>query len=621
MTDDGYLSPYAKNEADANRHMCIVLLLAAALAILVWMAYIPNVFKVGEFTYNLTITILPIVVVLLLTPMLFYKSKHLYNPLFKYYVLFLFILSISILNIIMPKHGILGWAVCIALTGHYYNPRVCMIVFVTVITAMICCLYLGVFYGEYDSNLLSGQVDVLSGTIHNELLPDIYPDTPEGRQQYLDALALAGENRFNVILTAYLGGRLLFIILLFAGVMYLNKRTKTLLADEVNASNEVEKGKTELEVAKKIQMETLPKKNLSIKGIEIVAELKAAKEVGGDLYDYLEIDKDHFAFLIGDVSGKGVPAAMFMMKTITAFRDFAKVGKTPSQILNEINDSIKKGNSASMFVTCFLAILDKRNGDIVFANAGHNPVLIGSNGNYRYLKCNPGIMLGCFNKTFIVDEEVVLNPGESMTLYTDGVTEARNTDGDFYGDERLLNTMNGQVHESVIKLHDAIKHDLADFVGDAPQSDDITLLTVKYHANKDYFEERSFDAKIDNIPEMLEYIEVFGNEHGFPEDFRKQMVIVGDELLSNIIKYGYENNGGEILVRLSFDDESRGFVLTIIDHAKPFNQLEVENHAFEEGETDLRAGGLGLIIVNSIMEERSYEYRDGTNILTLKKHF
>ena len=615
------MDAYVKNEASANRFMILVLLLAAFLLAMVMLGFATDLFYVSHDVNHMTLAILSLAVFFLITPLTSIRSDRLSKPWFKYYILLHFIIAVTIVNIVIPKHGALGWAVCIALVAHYYNPRICKLIFVVSLVLMLVCLTLGLFYGEYDPNLMSGQLDYATDMIHNYLLPNEYPDTPAGRMQYLLDLRDAGDNRFFVISAAYYGGRVVFITLMFVTVTFLNKRTKILLSNEIEASNMVEKSRMELNVAKHIQQETLPETKLSVKDIEIVAEQNAAKEVGGDLYDYLDIDKDHFAFLIGDVSGKGIPAAMFMMKTITAFRDHARAGKSPSQILTDINMSIMKGNTATMFVTCFLAILDKRDGKIVYANAGHNPPIIGSDGDYHCLKCNPGLLLGCFEKTFVMDEYIVLRPGESITLYTDGITEARNSDGDFFGEDRLLQAMNRKNHDTVAELFDSINQELDGFVSGATQSDDITLITVKYHGNSNSFEERSFDARLENIPNMLDFIEDFSDMHNFPEEFKKQIVIVGDELFSNIIKYGYGNSGGDISVRLSFDIGGNKYVMVITDHAPPFNQLEVNNRTYKQGDIDLHVGGLGLIIVKCIMDECSYEYKGGKNILNLKKRF
>ena len=521
----------------------------------------------------------------------------------------------------MPKHAVLGWAVCIILTAHYYNPKVSHMIFITVIFMMLISMGFGTFYGEFDSNLLGGELNKTEQIITNFRLTDGYADTPSGRYDYLKNLILVGENRFVKIFTQYFLGRALFVTIIFIVTARLNKRTKILLNNEINVSNEYQKNRTELEVAKEIQLGTLPKETISSKDVEIVCELKAVKEVGGDLYDYVDIDENHVAILIGDVSGKGVPAAMFMMKTITSFRDFAVKDKNPSQILKEVNASIYKGNESSLFVTCFLAIIDKRDGKVVFANAGHNPPVIGSNGNFHYLKCSSGFLLGCYDEAFVKDEEFYLNPGDSITLYTDGITESRNISGELFGEERLLQVMNKHKYTCVVELHHAIKEEIASFVKEAPQSDDITFLTLKYRGDHYSYKERNFDLKQDNIATMLEFVNNFGDEHQFPEDFKNKLAIVSDELLSNIIKYGYENNDGNIFVRLLFDEDKKEFGITIIDKAKPFNQLAVNNPTLDANNPKQKIGGLGLIIVKKIMDEYAYDRINGKNILVLKKKF
>ena len=612
---------YAKNELDANKHMSFLLAFMAALLLLVLVGYIVKLFEVSRSTYYMTVSILPTLAVVCCVPICLVKTKAMTKGGYKYFVLGLFVLAIGVLNVVMPKHGILGWAICIALTGHYYNPKVCRAMFVTIIVMMLICMGFGMFYGEFDSNLLTGELDKQTELIHSRLLPDAYPDSPGGRWDYLRALMQVGENRFFKAFFNYYIGRALFVTLVYAIILFLNKRTKKLLQSEISATSQYEKSRTELEVAKEIQLNTLPSETVSSKDVEILAVLKAAKEVGGDLYDYLAIDDDHVAVLVGDVSGKGVPAAMFMMKTITSFRDFAKAGKAPSQIIREINGSIIQGNKSAMFVTCFLAILDKRDGTVVFANAGHNPPLIGYNGHYRYLKCCPGFLLGCFKECHVQDETIKLNPGESLTLYTDGVTEARNAAGEFFGEKRLLETMNRRDYTSVVELHHVLKDEIKAFVGDAPQSDDITYLTLKYRGSDYVYEEKEFPATKDHILEILGMINDFGDDHKFPADFKTKLVVVGDELISNIINHGYDGEEGMIFIRLLFNAKDQEFILTVIDHAKPFNQLAVDNPLIGTEQGLSKIGGLGIHIVKKIMTECSYDRINGKNILVLKKRF
>lgn len=615
-------SAYEKNEISANKHMTLALLFTAGLLFAIWFGYFFKVFEVAYDTWKVTVTVIPFLILVLCIPAIFLKSKFLASPKYKYFVLSLFIIAIFALNVIMPKHAVLGWAVCIVLTAHYYNPRLSSITFGVIIFMSLVALGFATFYGEFDSNLLSGELNKADQTIHSIRLTEVYPDTAMGRYKFLkDLIYVAHENRFIKIFTQYFLGRALFLTLIFVVTVFLNKRTKVLLNSEIAFSTENEKNKTELGVAKEIQLNTLPEETLYSEEVEIIGELKAANEVGGDLYDYVNIDEDHVAVLIGDVSGKGVPSAMFMMKTITSFRDFAKAGKTPSQILKDINSSIIKGNKTSMFVTCFLAILDKRSGKVIYANAGHNPPIVGSNFKYRYLECKPGFLLGCFEKVNVVDEEITLLPGESMTLYTDGITEARNINGEFYGEDRLLHTLNRQDYTCILELHHTIKDDISSFVGEAPQSDDITFVTLKYRGDHYVYEEKAFDGRIEHIPEMLKFIEKFSDKYKCPEDFKNKLTIVGDELFSNIINHGYNNNGGVIYVRLLFDMDTKEFVLTIIDMAKEFNQLEVDKPEVGSDVKKQEIGGLGLIIVKKIMDEYAYDRINGKNILVLKKRF
>ena len=614
---------YQENEMKANRHMTFALVFTASLLFIVWFGFIFKLFEVARDTWVATISVIPGLIVLLCIPMIFIKSDLLKSRKYKYFVFILFIFAISALNTIMPKHAVLGWAVCILLTAHYYSPKLTRAVFVGVIIMMLVSLTLGTFVGEFDSNLLAGEINKVEQRIYNVKLPGLsFDDSPAGRFEYLKALKDAGDNRFIKIFTEYFLGRAMFATLIFAITLFLNKRTNTLLESEIAFSNESQKNKTELEVAKQIQLNTLPEEMISTNEVEIIGELNAAKQVGGDLYDYIDIDDDHVAVLIGDVSGKGVPAAMFMMKTITSFRDFATKGKSPAEILKEVNASIHKGNRSSLFVTCFLAILNKKNGKVVYANAGHNPPIIGSCGNYHYLKCKTGFLLGCFKDTFVVDEEITLKPGESLTLYTDGITEARNEKGDFFGNERFLNTLNKKEYTCTIELHHSIKDDLAMFVGKAPQSDDITFVTMTYRGGDYSYREQKFqNAKIENINEMLKFISDFGDKYNFPEDFKNKLVIVGDELFSNIIKYGYKNEGGDIFVRILFNKDRKEFALTVIDRAPEFNQLSVNNEKVGTDAKVQKIGGLGIIIVKKIMTEYAYDRINGKNILVLKKRF
>ena len=365
----------------------------------------------------------------------------------------------------------------------------------------------------------------------------------------------------------------------------------------------------------------MPSEIATSKDVEIVAELKAAKEVGGDFYDYFRIDDDHTAIVIGDISGKGVPAAMFMMKTITCFKNFIAPNKSPSQILKEVNAALYDNNHMNMFVTCFLAILNKKTGELEFANAGHNPPIVGSNFKYHYLKCQTGFILGGLKDAFVVDEKITLNPGESITLYTDGVTEARNAEGGFYGEERFLNFFNSRDFTGLVEIHHAIKDDIAKFTDNYEQSDDITVISMRYQGDDCVYLEKSFDAKIENIPEALRVVEQFCEEQSINLEFQNSLLVVADELYSNIVKHGYNNQGGEVFTRLLYNKDKKEFVLTVIDRAPAFNQLEVNNNPLDGDVNKAQVGGLGILIVKKIMSQYAYDRINNKNILVLRKRF
>ena len=289
--------------------------------------------------------------------------------------------------------------------------------------------------------------------------------------------------------------------------------------------------------------------------------------------------------------------------------------------MKEVNAAIYDGNKSQMFVTCFFAILNIKTGVLKYSNAGHNPPVVGSNGNYRYLKCKAGFILGGYSLCFCQDEETVLQKGESITLYTDGITEARDNAGGLYGEDRLISIMNARQYYSVIEMHHSIKDDVAKFVNGAVQSDDMTMLTLLYHGDRCEISEKVFDCRMENLPDMLAMLRTFCEEQSLDNDFKRNLLIVGDELFSNIIKHGYKGEGGPMTVRLLFNLDKKEFVMSIIDKAPEFNQLEVNNGPVHGNAKDVPIGGLGILIVKQIMTECAYDRINKKNILVLRKNF
>ena len=365
----------------------------------------------------------------------------------------------------------------------------------------------------------------------------------------------------------------------------------------------------------------MPTSFVTSKDIEIQAELKAAKEVGGDFYDYFVLDDDHTAILIGDVSGKGIPAAMFMMKTITCFKNFMSASKTPAEIMKEVNRSIYQGNESNMFVTCFLAIVNTKTGELKYANAGHNPPLIGQKRKYSFLKCKSGFILGGLPEAMVVDEVTTMNNGDTLTLYTDGITEAMNNRRELYGEERLLKHFNKKVYSCLVELHRDLKDDVEKFADGADQSDDMTYITLKYHGDNYVYKEEIFDGTIDNIPKMLDYISEFATNNGVDKGFIGKSLVAADELLSNVVKYGYKDKQGKVFIRILYNIDQKEFVLTIIDNGIEFNPFLVDNKPLSGDISHRKEGGLGILIVKTLASEYAYDRLNDKNITTIKKKF
>lgn len=240
----------------------------------------------------------------------------------------------------------------------------------------------------------------------------------------------------------------------------------------------------ELEFAHKIQYAALPRElptNSNEYNFEIFATMDAAKEVGGDFYDYYLLPNNKLAFLIADVSGKGIPAAMFMMTAKTMIKNLAEAGFESADILTIANKKLCENNDADMFVTVWIGILDLNSGLLEYSNAGHNPPLICyKNNNFEFLKGKSGLVLAGMEGIKYKKNELQLSAGDEIFLYTDGVTEAVNKDNQLYGDNRLLNILNQNKNTNSKTLCKKIKNDVDLFAGKTPQFDDITMLFLRY---------------------------------------------------------------------------------------------------------------------------------------------
>ena len=255
----------------------------------------------------------------------------------------------------------------------------------------------------------------------------------------------------------------------------------------------------ELDVATHIQASMLPgifPASPNRSEFDIYATMQPAKEVGGDFYDFFLVDQGHLAVVIADVSGKGVPAALFMVIAKTLIKDHTQAGATPAEVFGEVNAQLCESNEEGLFVTAWMGVLEIATGHMVYVNAGHNPPLVRqAGGSFGYMKLRPGFVLAGMEGIRYKSGEIDLSPGSTLYLYTDGVTEAANRENELYGEERLLSVLAAHEDAAPEELLPAVKADIDAFAGDAPQFDDITMLALKLSEKLKMSEKRGQPAE------------------------------------------------------------------------------------------------------------------------------
>jgi len=252
-----------------------------------------------------------------------------------------------------------------------------------------------------------------------------------------------------------------------------------LLKIQKETAKEEQKRASELEIATKIQASVLPVNFPKTSRFDMCASMHPAKEVGGDFYDFFFIDDNRFAFLIADVSGKGIPAALFMMNAKSLLKNNLLSTNPLNVAINKTNKELCATNDAKMFLTAFIGILNTETGELEYVNAGHNPPAVKVNGKFEYLETDSNLVLSLIENYEYKSSKIFLKPEDNILIYTDGITEAQNEKEEFYGQKRLINLLNNTNQEPK-EIIENIKADVNEFSNAAPQFDDITMLDIKY---------------------------------------------------------------------------------------------------------------------------------------------
>ena len=398
----------------------------------------------------------------------------------------------------------------------------------------------------------------------------------------------------------------------------INSTVSTLKKYIAEAAARIDK---ELEYAKQIQLSALPSDFPDTEDYSVFAQMIAAKEVGGDFYDFYSFDDNTVFFLAADVSGKGIPAAMFMMKAKTIIKDLSERGLSVNEIFTLANEKLCENNESDMFVTAWIGKFDLSTGKLTFTNAGHNPPLIvHADGECEYLKSRPGFVLAGMEGIMYRENEITLNKGDRILLYTDGVTEATDINEALYGEDRLLSYINKNKNLKAEELLLGLKKDIDLFVGEAPQFDDITMLVFDYKKKEGTpVKEKIFSATKDSLSEVIAFTEECLESFDCSMKNSMTICVAVEEIFINIANYAYSDGNGNASLSFGFDKNERIMTLVIKDNGIPFNPLEKAEPDITLSADDREIGGLGIFITKKTMDTVCYSYENGQNVLTMTK--
>ena len=372
----------------------------------------------------------------------------------------------------------------------------------------------------------------------------------------------------------------------------------------------------ELAIARDIQQSLLPSglpnnlaNELDISGLQI-----PAKFVGGDLYDYYVRD-GKLLFCIGDVSGKGVPAALLMAIAHSLFRTLSARDNRPDSIVQALNATISDNNPDIMFITMFLGVLDLETGLVTYCNAGHNPPILLQSGKAGYLELADNLLIGVEKDTEYSSRTLQLDDGDTLFLFTDGLTEAENTQKELFGEERVLEIAQklygASAEEQIKALQSAVKQ----FAGNAEQSDDLTLLAIRYMSAENTL---TLTNNIQELDRLEPFLNNFFERNNLDFSLLPNVNLALEEALANVIMYAYpEGTQGEVTLSTKVLDDV--ICLEISDKGIPFNPLQQQEANLNVSLEERQIGGLGIHLIKEILDSMEYAHEEGRNVLRMRK--
>ncbi len=412
---------------------------------------------------------------------------------------------------------------------------------------------------------------------------------------------------------------LLLIALIFHAVAKNQLKFKSI-------ADKKEKMENELHIASSIQMSMIPKIFPPFperKDIDMAATIVPAKEVGGDLYDFF-IRNEKLFFCIGDVSGKGVPASLVMAVTRSLFRSLANHEDSPKAIVSSMNDSMADMNESSMFVTFLCCVWDLHTGQLKYCNAGHNAPLLFTN-KISSLDVLPNLPLAVMKNFEYVEQEAILHYDDAIFLYTDGITEAENSDRQLFGIERLTKVLS--CRKGALESLQSVQNAVSEFVGNAPQNDDRTMLFIHFlsnHNEKENTKTITIHNDINQIHDVFNFVESIAEEKKLSQTLASSINLALEEAVTNVILYAYKPEGKKecekdmpIDIMAVLGNDELNFVIT--DSGIPFDPTSAPKANTNTSAEERDIGGLGIHLFMTIMDEVRYNRINGKNVLSMKK--
>lgn len=599
---------FYNNEVQANLMVATSMLLGAVCLLIVWALSITGVFDIGKDGNGLVIY----GIVELMSGYILCIVKNGSGQWMKYVLMLIFLMTVIRIDYFLSYNVTLLMALPVILSCRYFS---------THFTAQVAC-----------ATAIGAAGSTYFGSLADDVLVDFnFAPIPKGvllgagdsvSEVFHSANFDYGKYALNRMLQSYLP-RLLVFVLLAIGCIRIAQRGRKIVLEQAEVSAKTVRIESELNLATDIQANMLPRIFPAFPEhdeFDVYATMSPAKEVGGDFYDYFMPDDTHVAIVIADVSGKGVPAALFMVTAKTLIKDHTQMGLSPEEVFTRVNRILCEGNDSGMFVTGWMGILDLQTGRIVYANAGHNPPFMCTDGkSFHKIKQSAGFVLAGLENYRFRQGELQLKPGDKLYLYTDGVTEATDADKNMYGEKRLEQALERCHDEDSLRFLKDVRADIDAFVGEAEPFDDITMLILEYKKPCSERIEKTFAADVQVLPEVTAFVEEEMEKAGVPMKEAMQITIAAEEIFVNIASYSYPGRKGEAKLLVSHDKGS--FTLCFKDTGIPFNPLANKDPDVKEKAENRKEGGLGIYMVKKTMDDVTYRYKDSMNILTFCKKY